>query len=160
VWTSAALAAVFWSAPWPFFFSAAFFAFFCWDWIFCCPRAMAFSETHASDILTHSRGQSRQLSLCLSFHKVNGNRPRKVIKVWNMYSCGQKFWRWQILCFAKFAALVFVDYFSTFFYGILKNYKHISFNGFNWQKKYNESIFTALTLVLHNLWSSLWHAGY
>lgn len=41
VWISAALAAVFWSAPWAFFFSAAFLAFFCWDWIFCCPRAMA-----------------------------------------------------------------------------------------------------------------------
>lgn len=43
VCTSAALAAVFWSAPWDFFFSAAFLAFFCWDWIFCCPRAIALS---------------------------------------------------------------------------------------------------------------------
>lgn len=44
VCTRAALAAVFWSAPCAFFFSAAFLAFFCWDWIFCCPRAMALSS--------------------------------------------------------------------------------------------------------------------
>lgn len=37
--TNAAFAAAFWSVP-CFFFSACFLAFFCWDWIFCCPRAI------------------------------------------------------------------------------------------------------------------------
>lgn len=38
--TRAALAAVFWSWPLAFFSSACFLAFFCWDWIFWCPRAI------------------------------------------------------------------------------------------------------------------------
>lgn len=38
--TSAAFAAVFWSWPLAFFASACFLAFFCWDWIFWCPRAI------------------------------------------------------------------------------------------------------------------------
>lgn len=38
--TSAAFAAVFWSWPLAFFISACFLAFFCWDWIFWCPRAI------------------------------------------------------------------------------------------------------------------------
>lgn len=38
--TSAAFAAVFWSWPLAFFISACFLAFFCWLWIFWCPRAI------------------------------------------------------------------------------------------------------------------------
>lgn len=61
VWTSAALAAVFWSAPWAFFFSAAFLAFFCWDWIFCCPRAMALSDD------LQQKPRVRRSSTCSTF---------------------------------------------------------------------------------------------
>ena len=35
------LAAAFWSPPAPFFSLACLAAFFCWDWIFCWPRAIA-----------------------------------------------------------------------------------------------------------------------
>lgn len=36
----AALAAFFWSLPWPFLCLSSLAWAFCWDWIFCCPRAM------------------------------------------------------------------------------------------------------------------------
>lgn len=42
--TNAAFAAVFWSWPLDFLISACFLAFFCWDWIFWCPRAMLADE--------------------------------------------------------------------------------------------------------------------
>lgn len=41
VYIKAALAAAFWSCPCFFFCPACFLAFFCWDWIFCCPRAIS-----------------------------------------------------------------------------------------------------------------------
>lgn len=68
--TRAALAAVFWSWPLAFFSSACFLAFFCWDWIFWCPRAIL-TKPEKEKIFTHTQQYCMDIYYCWHTSTIN-----------------------------------------------------------------------------------------